>query len=75
MNITELKGKRCLLQVSTGRFRGDKVDEFKVLEIAPSGNWVKLQNINGNKFWKPVVEVAFVEELKDLRAGRPDSES
>ena len=72
MNITELLGKRCLLQVNAGRFSSQKVDEYKVLEIAPSGNWVKLQSIYGNKFWRPVAEVSFVEELKDLRAGKPD---
>jgi len=59
---SRLLGRRCLLKVETSHF----VEEYKVLEISPSGNWIKLQNLNGNKFWKSVATVKFVEELKDI---------
>jgi hypothetical protein len=73
MNINELKGTRCLLKVSTGRYGSQDVTEYRVLEISPSGNWVKIQNINGAKFWKPVPELALVEKLTELRAEPPPS--
>ena len=71
MNIQELIGYRVLLKVSGGRFSNESVTEYKILEIAPSGNWVKLQNIGGNKFWKSLTEISFVEKLQEINAGRP----
>lgn len=70
MNITELVGKRCLLSVKIGW--QPSVDEYKVLEVSLSGNWIKLMNIYGKKFWKPIQEVSFVEELRDLKADKPE---
>ena len=68
----DLVGKRMLLQVKSGRYSSnDEVTEFRVIEVSPSGNWVKLMNIYGNKFWRPVANVAVVEELKPLNVGRP----
>jgi len=32
--------------------------------------FIKLMNIYGQKFWKPVSDVSFVEELVDIQAGR-----
>lgn len=68
MKITKLIGKRCLLKIG---LYGKEVEEFRVIEISPSGNWVKLQNIYGNKYWKPVSECALFEELIELRPERP----
>lgn len=65
MNIQELVGKRALLKTSQ-RGYGSDVGEFKVIETSPSGNWVKLQNIYGNKFWKATTDVSLVEVLRDL---------
>lgn len=73
MNINELKGTRCLLKVSNGQYGRQDVTEYRVLEISPSGNWVKLQNINGSKFWKATAEVALVEKLTELRPEPPPS--
>lgn len=64
MNIQELVGKRALLKMSNGY--GGEVQEFKIIETSPSGNWVKLQNIYGNKFWKAIIDVSLVEVLRDL---------
>ena len=64
MNITDYVGKRVLLKVEK---RWDsEVQEFKVLEVSPSKGWVKLMNLNGHKFWKPVASISFLEELKDF---------
>lgn len=71
MNVRELLGKRVLLKVGGNNWARQDVSEFKVLELSPSGNWIKLQNMNGNKFWKPLPEVSFIEELQELNAGKP----
>ena len=65
MNIQELINKRCLL-VGCGGYNSQEVQEFKILEVSPSGQWVKIQSINGTKYWKPVTKVSLVEVLKDL---------
>lgn len=39
------------------------VDEYVVLEIAPSGDHIKLRNSRGFESWYVVKEVAFVECL------------
>lgn len=70
--IHGMVGKRCLLKVKNARFHLDvDVSEYRVLEASPSGNWVRLQNANGNKFWRVVSDVAFVEELLDIRVTKP----
>jgi hypothetical protein len=67
MNIDELVGKRALLKVASGGYKGSEVTEYRILEISPSGLWVKLMNLNGHKFWKSLSEIAFVEELRELK--------
>ena len=72
MNFQDILNKRCLLKISNpNRFTKADVTEFKVLEISPSGAWVKLLNLNGYKFWRAGVDISFVEELVDLNAGKP----
>lgn len=68
VSIRELVGKRCLLKV--GLNYSSTVDEHRVLEVSPSGNFVKLMNTNGYKFWKATSDVSFIEELQDLKAER-----
>ena len=72
MNVNELVGKRCLLQLGgTSQWQRKEVTEYRVLEVSPSGNWVKMMNLFGNKFWRPVAEVALIEILVELKAERP----
>ena len=71
MNITEVLHKRVLINVIE-RYYGNKITEVKFLEISPSGNWVKIMNMNGNKYWKPVTEISIVEVLKDLKPKKQD---
>lgn len=70
MNIQVLVGKRCLLKVPRGIYGVDRIEEYRILEISPSGNWVKLMNLYGNKFWQAITDVSYVEELRDLKAER-----
>lgn len=69
MNIRDLVGKRCLLKLQN-RYNSIDLTEYRILESSPSGNFVKLLNLNGNKFWKAIGDVSFVEELRDLKAER-----
>ena len=72
----DLVGKRVLLKLnSKGYFENQSVEEYRVLEVSPSGQWVRLMNVHGNKFWRALTEIAFVEELVSLRAGHPEGES
>jgi len=73
MNIIELIGKRILISDSTG-FGRASVNEVKVIEVSPSGNWVKLMNMYGNKFWKPLKDISLVEVLKSIEKPPKDSD-
>jgi len=74
MNIANLVGKRVLLKVgNSGYERNTDVTEYRVIEISPSGIWAKLMNLYGHKFWKPVQEIAFVEELREIRPAPLDA--
>jgi len=66
--IQSLLGKRCLLKISKGY--GSEISEFKIIEISPSGNWIKIQNLHGQKIWKAITDISFVEELMDLKNER-----
>ena len=69
MNINELLHKRVLVAAKQGYGnKAQTVEELKVLEVSPSGDWVKVQNMTGQKFWKhhsdftPIEVLAFVEK-------------
>ena len=66
--IQSLLGKRCLLKIS--KSYGGEVSEYKIIEISPSGNWIKIQNLFGQKIWKAITEISFIEELIDLKNER-----
>lgn len=68
MDVSKLVRKRVLLKLGTqSRYnRYGEVAEYKILELAPSGNWIKLMNIYGNKFWRAIADVSFIEELREL---------
>jgi hypothetical protein len=70
IEVKDLVGKRILAKV--GATYKMEIGEYRVLEVSSSGNWVKLMNMNGNKFWRSIGEVSFIEELVDLRSGKPE---
>ena len=59
-------GKRILAKV--GNRYSSNVDEFRVLELSPSGRWTRLMNVNGVKFWTATTEIGVVEVLTTLDA-------
>lgn len=67
VTLRGLIGRRALLYVSPSRFSADKVQEMKIIEVSPSGQWTKLMNHNGTKFWKQTTEIAIVELLEFLK--------
>lgn len=62
MLASEFVGKRILATVK-GFGYGSQIEEYQVLEVSPSGNYIRLMNAFGKKFWKPIVEVQPVEML------------
>jgi len=72
MTINDLLHKRVLVAEKENSYRSEKtVKEIKVLEISPSGNWVKIQNDNGNKFWKHYSDIIPIEVLETLNKDKP----
>jgi len=68
MNIQDLLHKRVLVaEKERGYSSSNKtVKEIKILEIAPSGNWVKIMNDNGNKYWLHSSDITPIEVLSSL---------
>jgi enterochelin esterase-like enzyme len=66
MQVQELIGKRVLFkerEFSSTRFMAV---ELKVLEVSPSGFWVKLMALDGRKYWREVRVCQIIEQLTDL---------
>lgn len=75
MTIFDLLHKRVLVaEKSTGYNSKNVVEEIKILEISPSGLWVKIQNMNGNKFWKMSSDIVPIEVLAHLNIDKPSNE-
>jgi hypothetical protein len=66
MNINDLIGKRVLLKISSSHYTQVDVSEYKICEVSPTGNWVKMMDMNGRKFWKPIQSLAMVEVLREI---------
>jgi hypothetical protein len=62
MKIEDLINQRVLVYEKAG-WNSD-IMEFKILEVSPSGNWTKVMNMHGNKFWKRTENIQIVEVLK-----------
>lgn len=74
MNVNELLHKRLLVaEKGSGYTSGQTISEIKILEVSPSGNWVKIQSQHGNKFWKSVSDIVPIEILEPT--GKPSEQS
>jgi hypothetical protein len=63
----DLLFKRVLIaQSERGYNTKTTVEEIKILEFSPSGKWVKIQNMNGNKYWKMSVDIVPIEVLESI---------
>jgi hypothetical protein len=70
MNVLELLNKRVLVaSKGQGFLAAQTVEEIKILEVSPSGNWVKIQNQHGNKIWKNQSDIILIEILEPT--GKP----
>jgi hypothetical protein len=69
IDVTELVGKRALMKIRTGRYGDGAITEYRIMEVSPSGNWVRVMK-EGHAFWAAVVECSLVEELLPLRPAR-----
>jgi hypothetical protein len=75
MNITDLLNHRVLVAEKTGSFIDtSKVVEFTIIEIAPSGNFIKLRDMNGRRYWKAKVDVKIIEALENIEVN-PDQKT
>jgi len=69
MNTNELLHKRVLVaEKGSGYNSKQTVEEVKVLEVSPSGNFVKVQTMNGNKHWRHRSDITVIEILASLEA-------
>lgn len=69
MESKELLHKRVLVVVKSDRLYETKtVEEIKIIEISPSGDWMKIQNMNGGKYWRLTSEITPVEILDDIKS-------
>ena len=79
INVRDLIGKRCLMKQhssGTNNWYNDKgITEYKILEVSPSGLWVKLINMNGNKFWELLSGIQLIEILQDLTSTRSNADA
>lgn len=67
MELNQLIGKRILIAEKTSGYNSKQtIEEIKLLEVSPSGKWVKVQTLYGNKFWKANTEITPIEILADL---------
>lgn len=66
MNPREHIKQRVLIAGPRGLGGRTEVIEVKFLEVSPSGQWVKLMNLQGNKYWQPTASLGVVEVLEDL---------
>jgi hypothetical protein len=59
--------KRILVLVKSGRYYDKSVnaEELKVLEISPSGEWVKVMDQYGKKYWKDTGSIDPIEVLEE----------
>ena len=67
MKILDLLHKRVLVAEKSGYSNSNKtVKEIKILEVSPSGNWVKIQNDHGQKYWLHSSDIVPIEVLESL---------
>lgn len=65
--IKDLVHKRVLV-VENARIgsRDQVVQEVLIMEVSPSGNFTKIRDMNGRKYWKHTSDVTPIEVLLNL---------
>ena len=69
MDLNLLLHRRILVVVKEHGYKSkQEVEELKILEVSPSKGFVKVQNMNGHKFWKHSSDVIPIEVLANPEA-------
>lgn len=62
--LSDLIGQRILVgQKQQGYSPSSDIKEIKILEVSPSGTYVKVMDGHGNKYWKLSVDITPIEVL------------
>lgn len=72
-HIDQYVGSRVLATIKENSRYSSSIEEYRILEVSPSGNYVRLCNTNGKKFWMMITDVAIVECLR-LPEAHPNKE-
>jgi hypothetical protein len=67
MNLTHLLYRRVLMAAKRNGFDSTcTVEEFTILEISPSGKFIKIRNMDGRKYWKVISDIQIIETLETI---------
>ncbi len=67
-------GRRALVRTGSARVVQGEPTECRVLEIAPSGLYVRVEWCSGDRYWRSVADMELVEVLPDpLTPGGDDA--
>jgi len=65
MKMIDLLHKRILIAAKSNSYSSSSiVTEFTVLEVAPSGNFVKVRDMDGRRYWKISADIVPIEVLE-----------
>jgi len=74
MNIKELLHKRVLIAVKESSYsRSSTVSELTIMEVSPSGNFVKVRDMDGRRYWKSHADIIPVEILESVEKAPQDT--
>ena len=75
ITAADLVGSRVLVVSKNGRYGEATVEERRVLELSPSGQWVRLMDQHGRKYWTRAAELQIIEVLATTTEPRPVTEA
>ena len=65
--IKDLVHKRVLVSEKESRYSRDQiVKEILIMEVSPSGNFTKVRDMDGRRYWKHTSEITPIEVLLNL---------
>lgn len=62
MDLRDLVGRRVLATTSIHRTVGS-IQEYRILEVSPSGNYTRIMDAFGHKIWRLSTDLIVVETL------------
>jgi hypothetical protein len=75
MNMRDLLHKRVLVAVRENGYRSTNstVSELLIMEVSPSGNFVKVRDVDGRRYWKSHADIVPVEVLACVEKAPQDN--